>query len=52
MNKPQNSSANPLHEGRKRLEESQKKTVDGIWAAVILLGLLVLVVIMHWFRTN
>jgi hypothetical protein len=46
------SAAKKPLESRERLEESQKKTVSGIWPLLFLLALLLLVVIMHWFRTN
>lgn len=45
-------AAKNLQEGRERLAETQKKTVSGLWPLLFLLGLLLLVVIMHWFRTN
>ncbi len=53
MSKTKNAPEKISQEGRERLEQLQKKTVDGIWVAIFLLGmLLLLVVLMHWSRTN
>lgn len=52
MSKSQSTSGKILQEGRERLDEAQKKTVSGLWPLAFLVGLLLLVVLMHWFRTN
>ncbi len=46
------SSKNDVQDGKRRGDVTSPKTISGIWPLVILLGLLLAVVLMHWLRTS
>ncbi|NUO80708.1 hypothetical protein HUU05_11560 [candidate division KSB1 bacterium] len=46
------SASKKMPAGKNRLAELPKRTVSGLWPLLIFLGLLLAVVLMHWFRTS